>query len=484
VSNDPGQMSPPSERSQRCRAPAGLRCALVLAAAFAATSAEAADAATDSVPVGPAYPTLLSRPSDTPVVGCSFTRPLCVHAPSGTQSTVLRAALADLEKADAALVQALGLPRPLADGSLGGGPGFDLYLVDRLAIFDWQPPSQEPLRLDRWCATGRDGPRPMAWDRSSAFGLIDRRVAAPASGSCVQKNLVARAYASAIRLGIDTAESVASRDAAAAYLAEIVAPCATVSSDLIDDFQAHPDRALTRAGDDGGPAVAMAFHWFLDQKLGAGAPGALPTALLTLGPQRTPPSGWQWLDEPDLFDALRGSLSARTPPTTVGDLLLDFAVARLFIGDRDDGMHLPGSGWAGSFGRVRFEWSIPWTSLPKRLAPLRPVDPTGSTYIWIDLAAAPAGIRLALRAEWEPPVVFRWTVVRIKPDGSEASRLLLTPQERSTSAERNIDNLEGLAAVAIVGTNVGDISLSHPFDPDEAPFEPHGYVVSLAAVAP
>jgi hypothetical protein len=457
--------------------PACLRWMFVWAAAASATAsataAHAADAAPDSMPIGPDYPTRLERPSNTPLALCSLTRPVCVHAPANANTRILQTALADVEHAEAALVGALGLPRPLGDGRLGGSPDFDLYLVDDI------PP--DAADADRRCATGRDGPRPLSWDRSSAFTLLDRSVALPASAGCVAKNLVARGYASAIRLGIDAAESVESREAAAAYLAELVAPCATVTAELIDDFQAHPERALTRSGESTGPAAAMPFHWFVDATVGAGSPGGLSTALLAIGPQKTPPASRQWLDEPDLFDALRGALAAKQPPRAVGDLLLDFAVARLFMGDRDDGMHLPGSGWAGTFGRIRFEWSIPFNSLPRRLAPKTPIDSTGATFVWIDLTGAPAGARLAIRAEWEPPVVFRWAVVRVKPDGSEASRVLVTPQERSTSAERNITDLDGLAAIAIVGTNTGDISLAHPFDPDEAPFEPHGYVLSLAA---
>jgi len=487
VSNGRQVMWPSSQPLRPGFSRACARWLLLGVAASTATAAQTAGAATgaisDSIPVGPPYPTLLARPTDTPLAGCSFARPLCVHAPAGTDAEVMRTALADLEQADAALVHVLGLPRPLSDGALGGGPGFDLYLVDRVVSADWQPAAGEAVQLDRWCVTGRDDPRAIGWDRASAFTLLDRMAAPPASGGCVRKNLVARGYASAIRLGIDAAESVESREAAAAYLAGMVAPCPTVSAELIDDFQAHPERALTRSGDVAGPAAAMAFHWFVDFALGAGAPGVLSTALLAIGSQKTPASSLRWFDEPDPFDALRGALSAKQPPKTAGDLLLDFAVARLFFGDRDDGTHLD-SGWAGSFGRVRFEWSTPWRSLPRRLAPSRPVDPTGSTYLWIDLTGAPAGASLAMHVEWEPPVVFRWAVVRVKRDGSEASRVLVTAQERSTFAERNVEHLEGLAGLAIVGTNVGDIDLTHPFDPDETPYEPHGYVLTLAAGAP
>jgi hypothetical protein len=447
---------------------------LLCAPALAATGLGGLDARADPIPTGPPYPSRIERPANAPVVGCSFTAPVCVHAPARTDAGVLRTALADLEHAHAALVGAMGLPPPLADGTLGSGCGFDLYLVDRIARAD-------TAALDRWCATGRDPPEPLGWDRASAFTLLDRR--AVRSG-CIGRNLVARGYASAIRLGIDAAERLEIREAAAAALAEIVAPCTIVGDELMDDFQAHPERAVTAVADGASPATPMAFHDFVDASLGAGSAGTLSTALLSIGPQTTPASSARWLDEPDLFDALRGVLSSRQPAASVGDLLLDFAVARLFWGDRDDGVHPPGDGWAGRFGRPRFDWSIPWQSLPRRLAPSRPIDPTGSTYLWIDLNGAPVGARLALRAEWEPPVVFRWAVVRVRPDGSEASRVLVTPQERSTSAEKNVVDLAGLAGLVVVGTNVGDIGLSHPFDPDEAPYEPHGYVVSLAATTP
>jgi len=93
-----------------------------------------------------------------------------------------------------------------------------------------------------------------------------------------------------------------------------------------------------------------------------------------------------------------------TPSPRLG---LAGTIARAFVGTRSDAMHLTGTERFGDFGRVRFEWSIPFTSLPRRLAPTRPIDPTGATYVWIDLRSAPAGARLAFRMEWEAPVLFR-----------------------------------------------------------------------------
>src|SRR5262249_8177300 len=150
-----------------------------------------------------------------------------------------------------------------------------------------------------------------------------------------------------------------------------------------------------------------------------------------------------------LWDALRATLGARSPKVEPADMLLDFAIARAFIGTRDDERHVLGDPWSGSFGRVRFEWAIRFDSLPRRLAPRAPIDPTGSSYVWIDLKGAPPGARLVLRAEWEPPTAFRWAVLRIDANGREVSRVAVTAEQRSTSAERNIDALDGLSGLLV-----------------------------------
>ena len=271
------------------------------------------------------------------------------------------------------------------------------------------------------------------------------------------------------------------RESNAAYLAELVAPCGVVTSELIDDFQSHPERGVASSGSAAGPAAAMALPWYLDLTLGRSNPGSVPMALGVISEQRTPGNNWLWNNEPDLFDALRGSLKARTPPIAIDDLWLELSIARLFMGTRDDGVHFAESASSGNFGRVRFDWSLPYASLPRRVSPQLPIDPSGATYIWIDLASAPKGARLAFHLEWEGPVPFRWALLRIDRDGLEASRVMIASQQKATSAEKNLDALDGLAGVVLVGVNVGDLRSDDPFDPDDAPYEPHGYVVTVAA---
>lgn len=402
------------------------------------------------------------RPRDGAGTACSFRAPLCVHAVDGTPADALLGALADLERARAALVGALGLPAPLDDAPLGGTGAFDLYLV-----------AHAP---DDGVEALADAPRPGRFDAASAFATLDR-----ATRGCARKNLVARAYAEAIGLRLDPAESRAIRASRAAYLAEIVAPCAAVTMPLVDAAQRRPERAIFPTAGDAPAASGLLFPWYLDATLGAGRPGTLPFALTAASPQASPASALAWTDEPDLFDALRTTLKARTPPETLSDVLLDFAVARAFVGARDDGAHLAETAAMGDFGRVRFEWSVPFASLPRRLAPKTPIEPTGATYVFVDLTGAPKGAHLSLRAEWEPPVPFRWAIVRVRDDGTEASRVVVAQQRGATSAERNVEALDGLAGLLVVGTNAGDLDVDHPFDPDEWPAEPHGYVLTLSA---
>jgi hypothetical protein len=378
--------------------------------------------------------------------------------------------LAALEHAAALLVDTLGVPAPLSDGRAGGSPAFDLYLVAPGA----------PGLEGAWIKTARDDPDPAPFDRASAFGLL--REDAPSTG-CLRANLVARALASASAWSIDAGEAPAFRESHAAYLAELVAPCGAVTTALLDEFQAHPERAMV-APESGDPAVSIALPWYLDVALGSGAPGIVPTALAVISGQRTPTGALRWQNEPDLYDVIRSTLKARTPPSSIADFWMEFAIARLFMGSRDDGLHFPETAFAGSAGRVRFDWSVPYASLPRRLSPERPIAPTGSTYVWIDLQGAPKQTRLVFRIEWEAPVPFRWTLVRVGSDGAEISRVSITPQQKATSAEKNLDAVDGLSGVAVVGVNVGDLALDDPFDPDHAPYEPHSYVLTVAAETP
>jgi hypothetical protein len=199
---------------------------------------------------------------------------------------------------------------------------------------------------------------------------------------------------------------------------------------------------------------------------------------LAAAASKTPAASLHFQNEPDMFDVLRHTYQEN--PAQMAALLANFAVMRAFAGDREDGVHLPGLGFAGSFGRARFDWVIPFSTLPRRVLSGRPIEPTGAELIWVGLDEVPLGVGLGFRAEWEAPVAFQWQLVTIDAHGQELQRVDVPHQERATSAEARIVKLDGAAAVVIAGTNLEGVDLAHPFDPDVEPFEPHACTVYLA----
>lgn len=294
---------------------------------------------------------------------------------------------------------------------------------------------------------------------------------------CSASFVVAQGVAHAMALGLDAGAENGALSMAGSYLASLVADCEAEEIPAIDDFQAHPERSFA-AGDPDRPDGALLFPWFLDDTRGVGGPGRAIVGLLALGVQRTPPGAWEWHNEPDIFDVLRNTMRPRG--SSLEDLLLDFAVARGFVGSRSDGAHLADVARFGDAGRVHFEWAVPFASLPRRLAPKDPIEPTGMTYVWLDLAGAPPGAELTFVADWEVPALFRWSLVKVDPSGGEAGRLDVAGVFGANHAEKTVLGLDGLAGVMVVGVNVGSDDCSHPFDPDEQPLMPHGYTVTLA----
>ncbi|MEO7331937.1 MAG: hypothetical protein ABI193_25395 [Minicystis sp.] len=396
---------------------------------------------------------------EMPQIACSFRDPVCVH---GAPAVPPAALLGTLRHAEQALrtYAALGLPAPLPDDVLGGSAAFDLYLSTA--------PDTRPLTTIDLLARGR------GLDTQSAFTILP---VPRLPTSCQSRDEVARAVAQAIALRLDPGIEDGALSMTASYLASLTTDCSLVDLAAVDDFQQHPERALS-AGSPLAPDGAFLFPAYLDATFGQGAPGALITALLFVAGQRTPPGAWAWNNEPDLFDALR--VNARTRDATLDQLLLDFAVARAFVGSRSDDTHLPDVRRFGDLGRVRFEWSLPYDTLPRRVAPSRPLDPTGMTYLWVDLASAPPDSALTMAVDWELPSIFRWTLIKVDKDGAEAGRIDIAGVYGDSHAERTVSKLTDLAGILVVGVNAGSIDRGHPFDPDETPFMPHGYTLTLA----
>ena len=398
------------------------------------------------------------EPAAVPVVACSFTEAVCVHA---APSVDPGAVLSTLGHAEGALraYRALGLPPPLEDGKLGGGSAYDVYLV---------PGVDAPLTAGDLPLSSDD------WDRTSAYTILPPP--SPRAG-CEASFTVAQAIAHAVALRFDAGAEAGTIAMASSYLASLAAPCAPVELAAMDDFQRHPERSFA-AGDPDRPDGALLFPWFLDESWGRGGPGRVISSLLALVTQKTPPGSWEWHNQPDVFSSLRSIMRDRS--STLDNLLLDFAVSRAFVGTRSDGAHLADVERFGALGRVRFEWAIPYDSLPRRLAPGAPIEAMGMTYLWLDTSSAPPGAELTFVGDWELPSVFRWALVKVDKSGAEAGRIDVVAVFGASHAERSVVKLDGLAGVLVVGVNAGSMDRSHPFHPDEQPLMPHGYTVTLA----
>jgi hypothetical protein len=385
---------------------------------------------------------------------CSRLRPLCVHADTDEASDAALA-LGALERAYDRLVLALGLPPPHADGGLGGSDALDAYL---------SPPFSE-LEVD--AATLEPGP----FTEASAFCRI------PKGDPLLLERSATLCLGEAIALGLDASETPYLRRGFATWLWWATGLPTTLDVEALDYVQAHPEQPIADRERSRGSEGSALFFEYLETLRSAGDPGELSSALLSASVSQSQPREFQYLNTPDVFDVLRHSLDE--DPARFAAMMIDFTVARAFVGDRDDGLHLPALGWSGAFGRVRFDWAIKFSSLPRRVLVSPAVDSTGSVLIWLDLDEVGLGAALGFRAEWEPPVSFQWQFVKIGGEGEELGRVDIPFQERGHEAEGRVRNLDGARAILVVGTNLEGIDLSHPFDPDVAPFEPHGATVYL-----
>lgn len=396
------------------------------------------------------------RPDDAARV-CSLRRPVCVHGPASTAQ--LRRTLRVAEQSLDGLA-ALRLPLPRDDFASGGGPELDVYLV----------PGTERAR-----ATVDLAHVDATWDLAAAFVVAPP----PRASGCLEDAQLAAAVAHAAVLGRDAGVERALGAAVATHVASLVAPCDAEETAAVDELQRSPERGME--GDPADPSSARGAALFLawmEERYGSGRPGELAMALVAAAPQRTPADSLVFRNEPDVVDVLRANARAGGSPPW-GELLRDFAVTRAFIGSRSDDAHMRDVARFGELGRVRFDWSVTWASLPRRLAPARPLLPTGASYVWIDLKDAPGGVALTLVAEWEPPVSFRWAVVKIGREGEERGRLEPPTPMGATTVQQSLPDLHDLAGLIVVGVNEGGFSALDAHDPDDGPFAGQGYELTL-----
>jgi hypothetical protein len=395
------------------------------------------------------------RPPDASQPACSLRRPVCVAPSPEVPAATTLEWLEHLELAWERTVWALGAPAPLTDFAKGGSPSLDLYLSS----------GSEELRavVDR----------PSAWhrDSSSTHCVVGPNHPDPerAATLCVGEAIANR---------LDPAEPDPARRALAEHLWLAVGQPTDADADAIDDAQAHPERPLL--GTTGSSSGMLVLYEHLDS-VGAGVPTGIALSLHALAAGPASPPDLRFDNEPDVFDVLRASAGPKA--TDLGRFASTFALSRALLGrgrpDRNFGINP-----LAAEARVRFDWRIPLSSLPRHLAMGRPIGPFGATYTWVDLDRPTKDLTLAVVATWEQPVSFAWTLATLDGSGHLLRRFDVPYVERATRAERTLVDFEGAEALVIAGLNLGDHGPSYPYDPDFAPHESHAAALYIVEVPP
>jgi hypothetical protein len=385
---------------------------------------------------------LASPPDDSDrwARACSALLPLCVLVRPGGQSGAAAEALAAAERAWNAVVGVLGLPAP--DPDVDGS--WHAYLVDQRVEAGARA---LPAALD-----------PVAhYDRASSFAIVDAETAP----GCALDFAMARAVAWGALLRAVPATDEGSARAEVEAIARLAVPCAGDDDDAWV-FQASPERTVVDASSPSFSRGAAFFFDWLDASL-ARRPAALIQGVWALAPTRTPAGAARWSGGPTGFDVLRVSLKdALWPGSTFDDALVRFAVARA--------IHDP---------PARLAWHVPWPDHARRFASPEPPAPTGASYVAIDHAGAPPGARLHVEATWEDYGKMRWELAKVDAAGRITGEWPVISPDKATSAALTVEDLDGADRILVVGVDIG--STEHAFDPDQAWWEPHGWLLTIEA---
>ncbi len=391
-------------------------------------------------PFGPA----VERPND-PIRSCGMA--VCVHAPANTPPELVARARAAVVEAWGLTIDTLKIPRPLLDGARGGDPRLDVYLASS---------TKDGLTI------GRDPiDRLVDRDAAPAFVLLDESIVR--RGGCALAFTAARAIVRASALGLDVAETENMVDGLARRVADVVAPCPALADPAVAEVQSKPWRSLSAH-----PAGYQLLARTLDRQFGQGLAAVVPAALSmatnhrgVIVPAPDDDLGPVHFDNATtVLDVL--SLTLIDAGTTLDEVLLEVASAR-----------------AVDPIAPEFEWSIPASSLPRRFAIRRGIEPMGMTFLKVDLDAEVKSDGIEFDVAWDNGAKFLWRVLKIDAAGKRIGEVPVPPLETTRKITIDVRRLAGARSIVLVGVNVGDPI--HPFHPDEPPTPAHGYEVGIYA---
>lgn len=391
-----------------------------------------------------------------PVRACALHAPVCVHAPNGLDPSAVTRVRDAFAGAWGLVIETLRVPRPLSDASAGGDPRLDVYVVEARggAAVDLA------VDLDDGLAVAR-GPLDLASDRDAAPAYLFVGEGLARAGGCALDAAAARGIVRASAAGLDAAETEVVVDGFARRMAEVVAPCPSLERERLEPFQAKPWRAMTAS------ATGTAFFArTLDLQKGQGF-AAITPAVLSMAtnhhgvvlPAPDDELGPAHLhNDPSVFDVLAATLG--DAGSSVDEVLLDYAAARALA-------PVPPA----------WEFVVPTSSLPRRFAIRRAIEPTGTTFFEIPIDATPKGDAVEIDLAWEQGARFVWRVLQIGRDGERLPDVKVPILETARTITIEARHLKGVKKLILVGVNVGDPK--RPWRPDEPPSPPRGYEIGI-----
>ena len=403
----------------------------MLAPLRVALAAKPKYATTAGAPLGP----VLDRPM-LPFRSCGPS--VCVHARAVESLAPARRAFDD---AFDLAVETLRIARPLLDGPRGGDPRLDVYVVDSggdIAI------GRDPLdrTLDR--------------DAAPAFIAIDPTIVR--EGGCVLSATAARAIVRASAAGVDIAETPLVVDGLARRIGELACPTRDAT---FGELQNKPYRALT-ATPSGTALLARTIDLQYGQGYGAIVPAVLSMAVNHRG-VIVPTEGDElgpvhFHNDVTIFDVLSTTLTDAA--SSFDAVLLDVATVRA--------LHPIAPAW---------EFVVPVSTLPRRFAIRRGIEPMGMTFLKIDLDVAPKNDAIELDLSWDMGARFVWHVLKLDAAGKKIGEVPVPPLETTRKISVDVRRLAGVASIVLEGVNTGDPL--RPFHPDEPPSHARGYELGV-----
>ncbi|MEM9068249.1 MAG: hypothetical protein AAGE52_07070 [Myxococcota bacterium] len=378
-----------------------------------------------------------TRPMVSYRLESSFSR-VAVHAPDTVSPVYAERVLRILEGV-ASRLDVEGWPRPLPDGGLGGSSAFDLYLTPTDAL-----------------AEGRSDGR-CIWsylDAAIAHGVVD-----PSLTGIDLEAAITSAYAQGVLLGLDPAEASEWHRAAASWLA-----WRTTGQFGPADSGSRQQQESWRSwvGDGAGQGEGGALFLAMMSERHDGGSGDFVRDLWQLTRQRT----WDGVDlraAPDLWQAIHRALSVGGDQlhATVEDL----AVARWFLGEREDHSHFHELRGLGADATVRPVFTGSVDAMPLHTRASHPIETYGTAYATIDTKNAPPKSRLRVWLRGEYGVEWALTASRVSSDGRELARLSAPPRRGDRRSYLPVELTDDTEYVMISVTNLSH-RLPDADDPD------------------